>query len=460
MHKKYVVLILIFSLFSCAKRKDILSLYFTNDLSQIIWQENNGILSLRNVIEKDKIDKTFIDLGGELSSKMPENTFDRYNDFIKIARICDISGVNIDYSSLNENVSFLFKNKEYGSLFLSTNLYFKNKDAIYVSREIENPVYLISALVPKITEPQKHEYFKEYRIENPIYEINRNLIKVKNVKKIKILILNFKDFDLKSNKKDLYNLIDQITCKPEIIIINNASNEKNKTNYFKPFKYKNIWITATLKEENIFKFALYEIPVIKLKKIRVEKVGLDKNYDNVNEEINKQILQIKGKKLSYFKKSISYLEKTANSEKQKNYTASLMAKAINSYIRSNISLFKNSALDKDLKYGEIKIKDIYEILSADDHLIYCKIKGMDLTQMLNSININDFSFSGLETNNGDIKINGEMIKKEKLYRVIMPQSVINDDVNMLSYSTEFSVLPKTTLDAALWFLRTHKKVSL
>jgi len=206
----------------------------------------------------------------------------------------------------------------------------------------------------------------------------------------------------------------------------------------------------------------YEIKNISIENLPIENLKIPEVLDN---SISK-VLKLKKIIKDYFNKNISYALEDIEILKE-NYSplGSIVACSLKNYIKSNAALFDYSKLKKDLKKGEIKIKDIYEILEPDDNLFYVKIKGWDLHKLIDMAISKKITFCGITKVEGrgkdnKIFIGGKELKDEFLYRIIIPQSIVKNDYSFLSISTEFSVLPRTTLDAALWYFKTHRQISI
>lgn len=449
--KKALLLIYAFLLFSCSPRKEGLSIYLTSDLNSLIWDPGERIYSLREKIDSDKNSKIILETGDFFSSRNPENSIDSWKSAIKAAGLFGINGI------CAENSLFKLENSslpgETQGMLLASNAYLKSRKEFKPMRLVcsspENSICAVSVYVPDISNPEKPAYLKDYRIENPLYEINKNLAKIKDKKTFSVLSLIVKDFNGKKSRKILSSFVEKLTIKPDLIMINSGSN-------FEPFKCRNIWVAPSVSEAPALRLLVYEIPVLKIKKLRMEKI-----FPSAKSERGtfiKEMEALRQSKFAIMSKKYSHAARdfTRNSGSS-SPLARLMAQILSSYIKSNGAFYHKEALNRDLKKGDIYLRDIYEILPQEDRLIYCKIKGQDLEKMIQSADLTSLEYYPFEIkDNREIHIKGEPIKKDKLYRILIPQSAVDGEYSLLSYSMEFSVLPKTTLDAALWYFRTHR----
>ncbi|GAB4030201.1 MAG: hypothetical protein Fur0012_05790 [Elusimicrobiota bacterium] len=449
--KKALLLIYAFLLFSCSSRKDGLSVYLTSDINSLIWDHGEGIYSLREKIDSDTNKKIILETGDFFSPRHPENAIDSWNSAIKAAKLFGIDGICAENSLLKiENSSLP---REATGMLLASNAYLKSRKEFNPMRIVcsspDSSICAVSVYVPDISNPEKPAYIKDYRIENPLYEINKNLSRIKDKKNFSLLSLIVKDFNGKKSRKILSSFVEKLSVKPDLLTINSGS-------YFEPFKCRNIWVAPSVSDALAIRLFVYEIPILKIKKLRLEKI-----FPSAKSKRGPAIKEMEALRQAKFAIMSKKYSRAAKDFPRKSDSSSplarLMARIISSYIKSNGAFYHKEALNRDLKEGDVYLKDIYEILPQDDRLIYCKIKGHDLEKMIQSADLTSLEYYPFEINDKrEIHVKGEAIKKDKLYRILIPQSAVDGDYSLLSYSMEFSVLPKTTLDAALWYFRTHR----
>lgn len=451
--KKAIILAYAFVLFSCSSRKEGVSIYLTSDLSSLFWKQDESIYSLGETISSDTNPKIIIEVGDFFSLKHPENMLDFWSASIKAASIFGVDAISankhffyIDNSKLNVNDL---------SIVLSSNAYLKSKNKFYPTRlyckKAKTQICAMSVYMQDLSNPEKHAYIKDYRLENPLYEINRNMKESKAKKAFSILIINLNDFDKKKSQKALSNLIERMPAKPDLILIDAPKR-------FKPFKQKNIWIASTLFDSHAMNILVYEIPVIKVKKLITKEInpGKKSSPKSIIPELEK-IRETKENQIS--KKYSVALKDIKKRDGDSSPMAKLMSKILHMYIRSNGAFYHKDAINDNIKKGDITLRDIYKAIPTDDRLIYCKIKGQDIEKMIKYSDTSNLEYYPFEINEKkEIHIEGKPLKKDKLYRILIHQRAIDEDYSILSYSMEFSVLPRTTMDAAMWYFRTHKKV--
>jgi len=451
--KKAVIFAYAFILFSCSSRKEGVSIYLTSDLSSLFWEHDESVYSLREKISSDPNPKITIEIGDFFSPKHPENILDSWDASIKAASIFGVDAISAN------KFFFDIKNSklpaDHLSIVLSSNAYLKNRKKFSPTRLYckngKTKICVMSVYIQDLLNPEKHTYIKEYRLENPLYEINRNMKESKAEEAFSILIINLNAFDRDKDRKALSNLIERMPIKPVLIII-------DAPQYFKSFKEKNVSIASARFKSAALRILIYEIPVIRLKKLVMTEINPNKksSESSIIPELEK-IRTTKEKQMS--KKYSTALRDLKRKDGKLSPLAKLMSKILSAYIRSNGAFYSKDALNTDIKKGDITLKDIYKAIPIDDRLIYCKIKGQDLEKMIKYSYTSNMEYYPFEINEQkEINIAGKPLKKDKLYRILTHQSGIDKDYSILAYSMEFSVLPRSTIDAALWYFRTHKKV--
>ncbi len=438
-----------FLLCGCAEKSGI-SIYLINDFNSALWDENGKIYSLLNEIKNDPSPKIVLETGDFFSPYYPENSDDKHLSAVKAAKLSGIDAVCASIDILKTERSDIAS--EADALILSSNAYLKNKKSFSPLRDVcgsSGKICAIAVHITDIQQPEKASYTKDYRIENPVYEINKAMRKLANKKVFKILFASMKGVEGKKDKKKLFPFLDKISPAPDLVII-----KSEKT--FSPFKCRNIWISSVF-EQTAGRISITEIPVLKIKKAKAEPILLKtEKHSGEYPEIEK----IRQEKFSRLSRVYSAAQRDFPAQADSGSSAaSLMARVISSYIKSNGAFYSKSAVKKGFKKGEIRLRDIYEALPLQDRLIYCKIKGHDLGKMIMDSDISQLEYYPFKVNEKkEISLHGEPLKNEKIYRFLIPQSAAGKEFALLSYSMEFSVLEKTTLDAALWYFRTHKKV--
>lgn len=449
MKKSLAPLLFLFFLHACA-RKGELSVYLINDFNSLLWDENAKVYSLFNKIKNDPSPKIILETGDFFSPYYPENLQDKHLSAIKAAKLLGVDAICASIDILKTERNDIASQAD--DLILSSNAYLKSKKKFSPLRYIcdsSDKICAMAVHIPDISHPDKAAYTKDYRIENPLYEINKTMDKISAKNVFKVLFMSMSGFDGKKDKKKLFPFLDKISPLPDLIIV-----KSEKT--FSPFKCKNIWIFSAF-EEKAAKIYTTEIPFLKIKKAKAEVISLSTGKHNGEYPQIESIGQEKFLSLSeVYSSAQKDFPLKSNSGPS---AASLMATIISSYIKSNGAFYSKNAIKKGFQKGEIRLRDVYEAIPLHDRLIYCKIKGHDLEKMIIDSDISQLEYHPFKLNDErQPSLFGEPLKNEKIYRILIPQSAAGKDFALLSYCMEFSVLERTTLDAALWYFRTHKKI--
>ncbi|PIS47459.1 MAG: hypothetical protein COT17_03475 [Elusimicrobia bacterium CG08_land_8_20_14_0_20_51_18] len=463
----YLLLLCSLALFSCQKKEGF-SIYVASGFHKLVWDSGEkDLLLFKSLRDSQDPDKIFLDAGGSFSQNHIENRYTAGADTAEALKAFGMDAVVVDSDALK------LPPKELAAVIekldgkaLSSNVYWKNgKTPEKLKRHLiisagKTRVGLVATILKDPEKPDKQSYDHAYKIENPIYEINRNIEKIKRDCDLKVLVLNSGFEDLKTLKKHLETAFSLMVSKPDLIILSGSWT-------FDPFKLKNVWVMPSgLKGAPAFRARLSGNSNFKTKDLKVFPLSpAELKGRAVREDFVKTISEIRERTAGYFDKTISRASADIEAEKD-GYSplGDLLADSIKSYIKCNGAIINYSPIKRGLKAGEIKVRDLYEILGPEDNLTYTKVRGSDIPGLLGKLAGRKISVSGLKVvRNGKeitkILINGRPVNDGKIYRFLIPQSLINDDYSILSHSTEFSVLPRKTLDAALWYFRNHKELS-
>lgn len=466
MKKFLIIWVLSFFIYSCNNKTDVISIYVSSDFYRFLWGENEKYF---HILKKFRLENSknslFIDLGGAFSQKTLENFHSNGKVASQMLFALNYNAVVLDESSLDINSKNMAINLDLlDGRATSTNIYWKKGKtpenlSRYIIFSLKNLKFgIISAIIKDYDKLDKRFYTVDYKIENPAYEINRNISKIyKNVDNI-ILIIDMLDSTKKDNiVSKLEKIFSVLTIKPDIFII-------RVENDVKPFKFKGKCIIPINIKDNVF----YKIDLSLSSRSKIKSASVKtfevKNLNLPYEKFNdiEDVVKLKKNVENFFNKKISYSSQDILIEKSDTSPlGDLIAQAIKNYIKCHIALYDYSLLKSDIKKGSITVKDIYKIFENDDYLIYVKMKGRDIENMLNMLSDRKISFSGvrvetLKDGNKKIYISNNLLKDDFLYRVIIPQSLLKSDNRILTLATEFSVLPRKTVDAAIWYFKTHK----
>lgn len=420
----FVLLILLFV--SCSNKKNEYQFIFINNIPEKIWDDRSYSKFCSNEKDKLKIGYSLIS-----QTNIIENKYNRGKETIIFSKECFF-----DVLTITQNDLLYITPKElskYSNDFpqiIATNVYSKYDKKIRFNKykiiNHKGKKLLILSIIAK--DSNKPYYISDYMIEDPAYEINKINSSVVYNSSLIIFDLKKEFNNIKEAKEYFTKLISKITIKPDFILAPVLDNIKiGKTLIIALNKDTDIKI--------IKKFGFFIKPVTskylpihsKAKPIELEKI------------INNTT--------TYFNKTISQAINDIEIE-HSNYSplGTLYAYALTRFLKSDLVIFDNSLLNKPLKQGKITLKDIYLTLNDyNETLVYIKIKGNELKQLIDYIKNSNVSIYGKNE-----------YMPNKIYRVITTKNLIKRQSELLNYITEFSVLKINLIDAIIWYARNHK----
>ena len=106
--------------------------------------------------------------------------------------------------------------------------------------------------------------------------------------------------------------------------------------------------------------------------------------------------------------------------------------------------------------GPVTTGDIYRALPFDTSVVFVKIRGVDLKQAVEETAAGDISVSGMKIQMRgaaveQLLIEGSPVKPDHIYRIAVPDSIVNDkDYSLLSSATEFANSRRLLRDVLGW----------
>jgi 2',3'-cyclic-nucleotide 2'-phosphodiesterase (5'-nucleotidase family) len=121
-----------------------------------------------------------------------------------------------------------------------------------------------------------------------------------------------------------------------------------------------------------------------------------------------------------------------------------LADCVKRWARTDASIINNSVLGGDILAGPVTAGDLYRILPLDTSVVFVKIRGEDLKHAIEETAYGSVSVSGMQVQmRGSaverLTIEGSPINPDHIYRIAVPDSIVNDDdYCLLAHATEFA----------------------
>lgn len=420
----FILLILFFV--SCSNKKSEYQFIFISNIPEKIWNDKNYNEFCNNEKDKVKIAYSLIS-----QANIIENKYNRGKETIFFSEECFL-----DVLTITQNDLLYIEPKElskYSNDFpqiIATNIYSKYDKKIkfnkYKILNHKGKKLLILSIISRDTD--KPYYISDYRIEDAAYEINKINSSVVYNSSLIIFDLEKEFNNIKETKEYFTKLLSKITVKPDFILAPVSDN-------IKIGKTLIIALNRDIDIKIIKKFGFFIKPVV------------TKYFPNYSQLKPAKLEKIINNTKTYFNKTIS---QAINDIKIKGSDYSplgtLYAYAISRFLKSDLVIFDNSLLNQSLKQGNITLKDIYLTLNDfSETLVYIKIRGNELEQLIDHIKKSDVSIYGKNE-----------YMPNKIYRIITTKKLIKRQNELLNYITEFSVLKINLIDAIIWYARNHK----
>ena len=328
---------------------------------------------------------------------------------------------------------------------LASNLYLRNnkKPPFIKSQQIAYaggiPIGFLAVTVMDPAKANVPRYLPDYKLEKETYEIERSLKALKDSgARMTVLLLGINP--KKQASSDFYFSFLNRLPRLDLVITDDPGLKQ-------PLRVNRTWVVPV--PDRLRSAARIELSVEPAtgRLVRVtagdillekDKYGEDKTeLDIVNRQravINKIFSRRLGRTASDIGKSENSFSPLGN----------FTADCIKRWARSNAAIVNNSILGGDILKGPVTAGDLYRVLPFDTSVVFVKIRGADLKRAIEETASGDISVSGMEirmrgTAVEQLLIEGSPVKTDHIYRLAVPDSIVNDrDYSLLSSATEFA----------------------
>ncbi len=340
---------------------------------------------------------------------------------------------------------------------LASNLYLRNnkKPSYIKSQQIATaggvPIGFLAITVMDPAKVNIPRYLPDYKLEKENYEIERSLKALKDAgARITVLLLEVNP--KKQASVNFYSSFLSQLPKLDLVITDDPGLKQ-------PVRVNRTWVVAA--PARLKSAARIELSVEpgtgRLVKVEAGNLLLEK--DKYGED--RTALEVVDRQRAFIKKLFSKrLGKTAADIRQSENTFSPLgnftADCIKRWARSNAAIINNSILGGDILKGPVTTGDLYRVLPFDTSVVFVKIRGTDLKRAIEETALGDISVSGMEIRMRgaaveQLLIEGAPVKPDHIYRLAVPDSIVNEkDYSLLSSATEFANSRRFLRDVLGW----------
>ncbi|MBU2572958.1 MAG: 5'-nucleotidase C-terminal domain-containing protein [Elusimicrobia bacterium] len=349
---------------------------------------------------------------------------------------------------------------------IASNLYLKTnkKPGFIKSRQIlvsgKTKIGFFAVTVMDPDRPNTPKYLTNYKFEKESYEIERSIKALKDAgADIMVLLL---DINAKKKTGKGYYAAFFSRLPPIDLIITDDPAVK------KPLRINNSWIIpAPSKMSSAARIELSVDPRSgRLLKANHKLMLLDKEKYGQDPATLETVMRHRGFVSKHFLKRIgTALGDIKRSEKGLDSPlGNFTADCIKRWARSNGAIINNAILAGDIAKGAVTLGDLYRVLPHDTSVVFVKIRGEDLKRAVEETISKDISVSGIEAHMRGrtvdrLLINGRPLFPNRIYRLAVPDSMVNDkEYTLLSSATEFANSRRSLREVLGWCFSRQKTV--
>lgn len=425
----FLSIIASFIIISCNTKKYDYSIIWTENISSSFW-ENKKFPCFNNKRQKSII------LTSSIISN-PRNPYNIYHygyDTVILSSICNYDAISLSPIDLTLSFKKIMDYMKNHDNLLATNVYIKfNMKSFkkYIDKDISGKKLLVYSIITDDSNPLKSFHEGDYRVENPSYEINKLNSNIKPNQYL-LIIRSKKQFN-KRDKNYFKTLIENLDKKPQAILC-----EIDK------------------------KYVVLDVPIVPLphkdSEIKVvKKFGclkfkttskIENNFINIHSK--KELEDMIEKTKNYLDQKLLKIVKSI-SKKEMNY---IIAKGISNFITCDVVIISNHTIRDTYITHDILIKDLYEMINdPEDKLVYIKIKGEKLNDLINQNNNSTLYIKQKHILNGKVNLN-----KTHMYKLITTTNYLKENDTILNLISEFSILDIKITQPIIWYFRKIGKV--
>ena len=441
--------------FTACSRTDKITIYATARAGGWLWaraepgavgktEEVGGYAVLRKVYSQEKNPKLAVDLGNWFS-ETPEGYLTKGLAAAECMNTIPYAVSALGPEDLTLSPANLEKLVRASSCsVLASNLYLRdNKKPPYLKSQhiVSRNGIRIGFLSVIVMDPDKFgvlRYLPSYKFEKESYEIERSLKALKDDGAgLTVLLLGINP--KKQAGEGFYASFLHKLPQLDLVITDDPGLKKT-------LRLGRTWIvTAPHKLAAVARIELSLDPDTK-RLIRVKAAAIRLKKDRYGEDnsaletVNRQrgaIVRLFSRRVGAV--SADILKREGSVSPLGNFTAD----CIKRWARSDASIINNSVLGGDILKGPVTAGDLRRVIPFDASVVFVKIRGGDLKSAIETVS-GDISVSGMEirmqgTGVDRLMLGGEPVRPERIYRVAVPDSIVNDnDYSLLSSATEFA----------------------
>ncbi len=441
--------------FSACARTDKITIYATARAGGWLWAreetgaagkagEVGGYAVLRNVYSQEKHPKLAVDLGNWFSETQ-EGRQTRGLAAAECMNTIPYAVSALGPEDLTLSPADLEKLVRASSCaVLASNLYLRdNKKPPFLKSQhiVSLNGIKIGFLSVVVMDPDKfgvQRYLPNYKFEKESYEIERSLKALKD-RGVGLTVLLLGINPHKAAGDGFYASFLQKLPRLDLVITDDPGLKK-------PLRLGRTWVVSA--PHKLTAAARIELSLDRdtnrLISVKAAAIRLDKNKFGEDkyalETVNRQrraMVRVFSRRLGAASADILRYEGSASP--LGNFTADCMKR----WARSDASIVNNSVLGGDILKGQVTSGDLHRVIPFDTSVVFVKIRGEDLKSAIETVS-GDISVSGMEIGMQGpgvdrLMINGEPVRRDRIYRVAVPDSIVNDkDYSLLSSATEFA----------------------
>ncbi|MBI4803447.1 MAG: bifunctional metallophosphatase/5'-nucleotidase [Elusimicrobia bacterium] len=449
-----IVIGLLLSLSACSKTDKVI-IYATARSGGWLWArpdpdaekgEIGGYAVFKNVYNLEQKPKLAVDLGNWFN-ETPEGYLTKGQAAIDCMNAIPyaVSSLGIaDLALAPKDLQKLVKTAAFP--VIASNLYLKTgkKPEFIKSLQLlllgKTKIGFLSVTVMDPDRPNTPKYLANYKFEKESYELQRSLKALKDAgADITALLLNINP--KKPAGKGFYTAFFARLPRLDLIITDDPALKK-------PSRINKAWLVPV--PSKMASAARIELSIdpaggrllkagYKLLPLEKEKYGQDPETLKIVSRHREKILKHFSKRLGTAADDLNRSDKSPDSP-----LGGFTADCVRRWARTNGAIINNAILAGDIAKGAVTVGDLYRVLPYDTSVVFVKIRGEDLRRAIEETVSKDISVSGLQVRMkgqsvDSLLIEGTPLAANRIYRVAVPDSIVNDkDYTLLSSATEFA----------------------
>lgn len=445
----------LFSLAACSRTENI-TIYATARAGGWLWarpaedsHKEKGLVGgyavLRKVYEQEKNPKLAVDLGNWFG-ETPEGYLTRGSAAAACMNALPYAVSALGPEDLTLSPAELEKLVRASSFtVLASNLYLRNdKKPPFIQSRLIVPVGgtrigFLAVNVMEPASPNHRRYLPGYKLEKESYEIERAFKSLKDGgARLTVLLLGLNPRK-QASREFYFSFLDRLP-RLDLVITDDPGLKK-------PLRVHKTWVVPA--PARLASAARIELSVDpgtgRLIGLRAKNVLLEKNKYGEDTAV----LAIVDRQRAFIQKLFSKRVGSAAADIRASGSSlsplgDFTADCVRRWARSHAAIINNTVLCGDILKGPVTVGDLYRVLPLDTSVVFVKIRGADLKRAIEEASSGGISVSGME-----IRMRGQSVERlliegapadpDRIYRLAVPDSIVNDeDLSLLSSATEFA----------------------